>query len=136
MELQVQMLLLDSATMCEHEGCLIKNVLNICYFMTIFLEIRSKHEKNSETAGCILSTSQQAVTSKCTLRLKISIHQLKNNHCTRILIANLLLTSIRLLFIPHAEQKIPISIPRVSFKVTSKICLLEWSAVIKAILLV
>lgn len=29
MELQVQMLLLDSATMCEHEGYLIKNVLNI-----------------------------------------------------------------------------------------------------------
>lgn len=136
MELQVKMLLLGFAAICEHEGYLIKMFEIYVLFHNYILrnKIKTKEKKN-QTAGCFLSTSQWAMTSKCTLRLKISIHQLKNNHCTGILIANLL-TSIKRLFIPHAEQKILISIPRVSFKVTSKIHLLEWSAVTKTILLV
>lgn len=62
--------------------------------MIVFLAIRPKHTK-LDTAGCILPTGQKDITSKFTLRLAIIIHQLNDCHCTRILIANLLLASTR-----------------------------------------
>lgn len=62
--------------------------------MMIFSARRQKHTKQ-DTAGCILPTGQKAITSKFTLRLAIITHQLNDRHCTRILIANLLLVSMR-----------------------------------------
>lgn len=61
--------------------------------MIIFLPIKPKHRKPG-TAGCILPTGQKARASKFTLRLEVIIHQLSDSHCTRILIANLLLASM------------------------------------------
>lgn len=90
--------------------------------------LRPKHTK-LVTEGCNLPTGQKTITSKFTWRLTIIIHQLNASHCTRILIGNLLLTSMREVSVLHTLKIFSFNLIilfysffKITLKITLKYC--------------